>query len=222
MRSMRKKREKEQDGTEQAEAGQELFGRLDPERAAIRQYWERAGFTYQNANVEGVDPTIRTMLTAFCVHACEALREKLEALSVARAASDPDLAILVKALPFSPLIQHVRNHDLHGNPIPVCDLKADFVIACSGKKPMQSISSHGVGVTVQMPGARPEVHLSPKDQKHGKFSPGDAISYQCHEGILGVHDFSKNKTYKLMGVLREQIVALQPIVARILDSQPSG
>lgn len=67
-------------------------------------------------------------------------------------------------------------------------------------KPMKLTSSHGVGVTVQMHGAKPKVKLSPKNQKHGKFTPGQSMSYHCVDGELIVHDFSANKDGKASAV----------------------
>ncbi|MFN8219320.1 MAG: hypothetical protein U0S12_04205 [Fimbriimonadales bacterium] len=84
-------------------------------------------------------------------------------------------------------------------------------------KPMKLTSSHGVGVTVQMHGAKPNVKLSGKNQKHGKFTPGQSMSYHCVDGELTVHDFSANKDFKLLGVLRMYLEHAQAVIGSVAE-----
>lgn len=172
------------------------------EQDAVNRYFERAVFAYNNACNPEAEPRIRAMLTAFCLHACQSLREALQRLADKEPENDEKLRKAVAKLPFAALIEEVRNHDIHGFPLPVCDPN---VIAwrwvANPDKPIKLTSSHGVGVTVQMHGAKPKVKLSPKDQKHGKFTPGQSVSYSCVDGELIVHDFSLNKDFKLQSVL---------------------
>lgn len=192
---------------------------MDPDRTAVQRYWKRVVFTFNHLHNLKTEPHMRAMLTAFCVHATQSVTEALRKLAEVR--KDDNLKASIDALEFSPLLERVRNHDLHGNPIPVCDDKWNFVIATSGKKPMTLTSSHGVGVQVQMHGAKPKVRLSKKDQKHGKFSPGDAISFQCNEGVLGVYDASTSKTYDLLRLLECHLKALDKIIGTLLATSES-
>lgn len=189
---------------------------MDPDRTAVQRYWERVVFTFNHLHNLKTEPPMKAMLTAFCIHATQSVTEALGNLAEDR--KDDNLKAALDALEFAQLLEHVRNHDLHGNPIPVCDDKANFVISTSGKKPMTLTSSHGVGVQVQMHGAKPKARLSKKDQKHGKFSPGDAISFQCSDGILGVYDASSSKTYDLLRLLERHLKALHKIIAPLFAS----
>ncbi len=196
---------------------------MDADRTAVQRYWERVVFTFNHLHDLKTEPPMKAMLTAFCIHATQSVTEAL--LKLAEVRKDDDLKASVESLQYSQLLEHVRNHDLHGNPIPVCDDKWNFVIATGGKKPMTLTSSHGVGVQVQMHGAKPKVRLSKKDQKHGKFSPGDAISFQCSEGVLGVYDASTSQTYDLLRLLECHLKALDKIVGPLLassESDPEG
>ncbi|MBX3097825.1 MAG: hypothetical protein KF812_13300, partial [Fimbriimonadaceae bacterium] len=150
---------------------------ISVEQDAVNSYFERAVFTFNNACNPEAEPRIRAMLTAFCVHACQSLREALQRLADKEPGNGEKLIKAVADLPFAALIEEVRNHDIHGSPIPVCDPTViSSMWVANPDKPMQLTSSHGVGVTVQMHGAKPKVKLSPKDQKHGKFTPGQSMS----------------------------------------------
>jgi hypothetical protein len=140
---------------------------MNPEVLAIQRYWERAIFSYRQASRGDIDAVHRAMFTAFCVHACQSLVEGIKKLIEVGGETGIEVVGLDK-LPFTPLIERMRHHDLHGNPIPVCSPGVVFSRATSGMKPMQLTSSHGVGVTVQILGAAPKVRLSRKDQEHGE------------------------------------------------------
>lgn len=186
---------------------------------AVRRYFERAVFALNNACNPEAEPGIRAMLTAFCVHACQSLREALQRLADKEPENDEKLRKAVADLPFSALIEEVRNHDIHGFPLPACDPKViSSMWVANPDKPMKLTSSHGVGVTVQMHGAKPKVNLSPKDQKHGKFTPGQSMSYHCVDGELIVHDFSTNKDFKLLGVLGMFLKDAQALVVSLCES----
>jgi hypothetical protein len=183
---------------------------------SVNRYFERAVFAYNNACNPEADPRIRAMLTAFCLHACQSLREALQRLADKEPENDEKLRKAVAALPFSALIEEVRNHDIHGFPLPVCDPKViSSMWVANPDKPMKLTSSHGVGVSVQMRGAKPKVRLSPKDQKHGKFTPGQSMSYHCVDGELIVHDLSTNKDFKLLGVLGMFLKDAQTLVVSV-------
>lgn len=189
------------------------------EVAAIIRYFERAVFAYNNACNPEAEPRIRAMLTAFCVHACQSLREALQPLADKEPENDEKLRKAVADLPFAALIEEVRNHDIHGFPLPACDPKViSSIWVANPDKPMKLTSSRGVGVTVQVHGAKPKVNLSPKDQKHGKFTPGQSMSYHCVDGELIVHDFSANKDFNLLGVLGMFLKDAQAILVLAMGS----
>lgn len=157
--------------------------------AAVKEYLGRAGFTFNNANRPDQDAKVKTRLIAFCTHSCQSTVEALVALAGERETSNPGFMKQVEALPHKALIEGVRNLDIHGRPIPACDPGVDSMMMVSGKKPMQISSSHGVAVTMQLgQGGKPKVRNTPKDVKHGKFTPGDALSFVCKGGDLYVCD----------------------------------
>lgn len=182
----------------------------------LLRYFERAIFSFNAAEQIECPPKSRSMLTAFCLHACQSFNEALvRAYQVSE-----ETEVVTKSIRFSALVEEMRNHDIHGFPLPACDpnMYSQFIVA-NPDKPMSISSSHGVAVEVQMHGATPKVRRSPKDQKHGKFSPGQSISYLCDGGDLIVHDFSSNKDYSVIEVLRQFLVDAQDVVRRILRAK---
>lgn len=183
---------------------------------AVRRYFARAVFAFNNACNLEAEPHVRAMLTAFSAHACQSLREALQRLAEAAPENDTTLREAVADLPFVSLIEEVRNHDIHGFPLPICDPNVNSSVwVANPDKPIKLTSSHGVSVFLQMQGAKPKVRLSPKDQKHGKFTPGQSISYQCVGGELIVHDFSAGKDFRLLEVLRIFLENAQTLVASL-------
>lgn len=183
---------------------------------SLLRYFERAVFSFNAAEHIECPPKNRSMLTAFCLHACQSFSEALERVNQVNTES----AAVKNSIRFSALVEEMRNHDIHGFPLPVCDPNFNSMLwVANPNKPMTLTSSHGVAVQVQMHGATPKVRRSPKDQKHGKFSPGQSISYLCFEGELIVHDFSSNKDYRVMGVLRQFLEDAQNALHAVTKSK---
>lgn len=171
------------------------------EQDAITRYFERAVFAFNNACNPEAEPRIRAMLTAFCVHACQSLRETLQRLADREPENDEKLRKAVADLPFVALIKDVREHDIHGHPLPVCDPSTISTMVMSRVgSPVQMTCSDGAGIQIQMHGAEPVVTKS-GDPSKAKLSPGQTVSYHCVDGDLGVWDYRTQKTYKLLGVL---------------------
>ena len=167
------------------------------------QYFDRACWALRNATSDALPLNVKSHLAAFAVHACQSLKESLEQLALDHP-NDVGLAQEVKELPHSEIIGNVRNLDLHGWPLPICDPKRTMVaMVTKPDQPIELSSSHGVGVTLQLDGLTPRVSRTPKVMKHGKVSiGGSTVSIGCHQGTLVVHDFSTTKDYVLLIVLR--------------------
>ena len=180
---------------------------------AVIQYFDRAAWALQNAGNDKLPLSVKSHLIAAAVHACQSLKESLDQL-VEEEGSDTELEEAIKSLPHIEIIQNVRNMDLHGWPLPVCDPKVQMVaMVAKPGKPITLSSSHGVGVTMQMDGLEPKVHRSPNYQKHGTVTIGGAtVSYGCVAGKLIVHDFSTGKDYVLLDALRSFLKHCYPLV----------
>jgi hypothetical protein len=63
------------------------------------------------------------------------------------------------------------------------------------------------------PGGKPKVRNTPKDVKHGKFTPGDALSFVCKGGDLYVYDAETKETYLILRVLEEFLLAASKLVS---------
>lgn len=180
-------------------------------RAAVR-YFDRAAWALENA-INEPQPAVKSHLTAAAVHACQSLKEALDQL-LQEKSGDSQLMAAIKKLPHTELIENIRSMDLHGWPLPVCDPKVRMVVMVT--KPGQPValsSSHGVGVAIQMDGLRPKVHRAPKDFKHGTVTIGGAtVSYGCDQGKLIVHDFSTDKDYFLLDVLKAFLHRCYPLI----------
>jgi hypothetical protein len=62
-------------------------------------------------------------------------------------------------------------------------------------------------------GLTPRVQRTPKDLKHGTATIGGAtVSFACIEGKLIVHDFSTDKDYVLLDVLKAFLDKCHPII----------
>lgn len=185
------------------------------EQDAVNRYFERAVFAFNNACNPEVEPRIRAMLTAFCLHACQSLREALDSLAKAEPKTDEKLRKAVAKLPFAALIKDVREHDIHGHPLPVCDpnTTSTMVISRVGS-PVQMTCSDGAGIQIQMHGAEPVVTKS-GDESKAKLSPGQTVSYHCVDGDLGVWDYRSQTTYKLLGVLGMFLKDAQTLVVSV-------
>ena len=179
----------------------------------VIQYFDRAAWALHNAGNDALPLSVKSHLTAVAVHACQSLRESLDQL-VEEEGSDTQLAEAIKALPHTEIIENVRNMDLHGWPLPVCDPKVQVVAMVSKPgKPITLSSSHGVGVSMQMDGLKPKVHRTPNDLKHGKLTIGGAtVSYGCIDGKLIVQDFSTGKDYFLLDALRSFLKCCHPLL----------
>jgi hypothetical protein len=182
---------------------------------AIFQYFDRAAWALHNATNDALKPNVKSHLIALGLHACQSLKEALDQVVGEESNGDKHLAAAIKNLPHVELIQNIRNMDLHGWPIPVCDPRVQMVEMVSKPgHPVELSSSHGVCVSMQMDGLKPRVHRTPKDMKHGTVTFGGAtVSCGCSEGKLIVHDFSTGKDYLLLRVLRSFLERCQPLIA---------
>ncbi|MCK6631307.1 MAG: hypothetical protein L6Q31_02910 [Fimbriimonadaceae bacterium] len=194
----------------------ELSGKPVPiEVAAIIRYFERAVFAFNHASNADAEPTVRAMLTPFCLHACQSLREALDSLAKAQPETDEKLREMVAKLPFAALIKDVREHDIHGHPLPVCDPNTVSTMVMSRVgSPVQMTCSDGAGIQIQMHGAEPVV-TKPGDPSKAKLSPGQTVSYHCVDGDLGVWDYRTQTTYKLLGVLGMFLKDAQTLVVSV-------
>lgn len=103
------------------------------------------------------------------VSACQSLREALDQLAEDETQPNPKLKTAISKLPHVHLIENIRNMDLHGWPLPICDPKVRMVAMVSKPgKPIELSSSHVVGVSLRMAGVKPKVHRTPNRVKHGK------------------------------------------------------
>lgn len=183
------------------------------EQDAVNRYFERAVFAFNNACNPEAEPRFRAMLTAFCLHACQSFREALQRLADKEPESGEKLRKAVADLPFAALIKDVREHDIHGHPLPVCDQNtiSTMVISRVGS-PVQMTSSDGAGIQIQMHGAEPVVTKS-GDPSKSKLKPGQTVSYHCVDGELGVWDYRTQRTYKLLGVLGMFLRSAERVIA---------
>lgn len=192
------------------------------EQDAVNRYFERAVFAFNNACNPEAEPRIRAMLTAFCLHACQSLREALDSLAKAEPKTDEKLRKAVAKLPFAALIKDVREHDIHGHPLPVCDPNtvSSMVMSRVGS-PVQLTVSDGAGIQIQMHGAEPVVTKS-GDPSKAELTPGQTISYHCVDGELGVWDYRTQTTYKLLGVLEMFLKDAHDLLLSVAESRGVG
>lgn len=184
------------------------------------RYFDRAAWALQNATNDGLPFNVRSHLSAVAVHACQSLKESLDQSSEDNPA-DTDLAAAIKSLPHTEVIENVRNMDLHGWPLPICDPKVQMVVMVSKPgKPITLSSSHGVPVGVSMPGVAPKVHNPNRKCANVKFG-GATVSFGCDQGRLIVHDFSTDKDYLLLGVLEAFLKACHSIIKNRMP-KPDG
>lgn len=182
------------------------------------QYFDRAAWALQNATNEQLTLVVRSHLTAISVHACQSLKESLDQLSEDNPA-DAALVTEVKDLPHTEIIENVRNMDLHGWPLPVCDPKVHLVeMKSKPDKPITLSSSHGAVAGVTMAGASPKVHNQNRKHANVKFG-GATVALMCDHGRLVVHDFSTNKAYFLLGALEAFLKACHPIITSRMSSK---
>ncbi len=186
---------------------------------AALQYFDRAAWALQKATNDDLPLNVKSHLTAVALHACQSLKESLGQM-LEGDNNDPELAAAIENLPHTELIENLRNMDLHGWPIPICDPQVHMVAMVSKPgQPVELSSSHGVGVSMQMEGLTPRAHRSPKDLKRATVSFGGAtVSYGCDQGKLLVHDFSTGKDYFLLGVLKSFLQRCHPLLK---DRMPS-
>lgn len=178
-----------------------------PERSAVDTYFQRAAFALSQAMREGVDPGFKSMTLAFCVHACQSLREALAVL----AESDELIRARTSDLPHQQLIELVRHHDIHGHPLPACDPAFDSMMMRSGQNPIRAESSHGVEVSWQ-DGRQPPVRTTPKAPSHGKIVFGGALTTRCQGGELYIQLPPSGPIVHLASALREFLVAAQELL----------
>lgn len=174
-------------------------------------YFDRSSWAFHNAHNENLPLNVRSHLIAVAVHACQSLKESLDQIAEDNP-GDSELATTIKNLPHTELIDNIRNMDLHGWPLPICDPKVQMVAMVSKPgKPVTLSSSHGVPVAVTMPGVAPKVYNPNRKCANVKFG-GATVSFGCVEGKLVVHDFSTDKDYLLLGVIEAFLRACHPIV----------
>lgn len=189
------------------------------EQDAVNRYFERAVFAFNIACNPDAEPRIRAMLTAFCVHACQSLREALQRLADREPENDEKLRKAVADLPFAALIKDVREHDIHGHPLPVCDPNTIRTMVMSRVgSPVQMTCSDGAGVQIQLHGAEPVVTKS-GDPLKAKLTPGQTVSYHCVDGDLGVWDYRTQTTYKLLGVLEMFLKDAHNLLLSVAESR---
>jgi len=189
---------------------------------ATVHYFNRAYWALHNAHQDALPLNVRGHLTAVAVHACQSLKESLDQLAQDNP-TDADLAGAIKGLPHTKLIENIRNMDLHGCPLPICDPKVQMsTMVSKPSHPIELSSSHNVAVALRMDGLKPRVHRTPKDLKHGTATIGGAtVSFGCFEGKLVVHDSTTGKDYVLLGVLRAFLEGCHPIIKSRMP-EPTG
>ena len=185
-------------------------------------YFDRAGWAFHNAQNDKLPLKVKSHLTAVAVHACQSLKESLDQIAQDNP-GDTELVAAIKSLPHTELIENIRNMDLHGWPLPICDPNVRMVAMVSKPdQPIELSSSRGVAVTMRMDGLTPRVQRTPKDFKHGTAAIGGAtVSFGCDEGKLIVHDFSTDKDYVLLDVLRAFLEKCHPIITSRMP-KPDG
>jgi hypothetical protein len=180
-----------------------------------RQYFHRASWALHNSTNDKLEPIVKSHLMAMAVHACQSLREHLDYLAAEKTHAELNAAL--KILPHAQLIENIRNMDLHGWPLPICDPRViEAAMVSKPGQPVQLTSSHGVGVSLQMHGPKPKVRRTRKDLreslKHANVTFEHTVSWQCDNGRLIVHDFSTGKDYLLLEVLRSFLQQCEALV----------
>jgi hypothetical protein len=176
------------------------------------EYFCRAQWGAGNASRPEVRPEFKSYLTAFAIHACDALIEEFNRI-IAEPGCDPEAIRIVKALPHIELITNLRNHDLHGDPLPVC--ASNFLFRYMKTHPDESInssSSNGVGIALTMDGNKPKVIRSPNIRKYANVEfGGKTISCSCVNGQLIAYDFSTTKDIPVLQAVGEFLQACNPL-----------
>lgn len=174
-------------------------------------YFDRASWAFHNVRNDKLPLNARSHLSAVALHACQSLKESLDQIAQDNP-EDADFAAAIKSLPHTELIENVRNMDLHGWPLPICDPKMQLMVMVSKPgKPIALSSSHGVPIAMTMSGVAPKVHNPNRKCANVKFG-GATVSLVCDQGRLVVHDFSTNKDYLLLGVIEAFLNACHSIV----------
>lgn len=170
---------------------------------AVLQYFDRAHWAFHNANNDSLPLKVKSHLIAVSLHACQSLKESLDQLTEENI-DDTTLATTINSLPHTEVIENIRNMDLHGWPIPICNPKVTmFEMVSKPGHPIELSSSHGVGVAMQMSGVKPKVYRTRKDLKHANVKFGGAtVSFGCINGKFVVYDFSTKKEYLVLDILR--------------------
>lgn len=188
--------------------------------AAFR-YYDRASLVLRCARKEETSANERSHFLAIAVHACQSLKESLYQ-AVDSENGDPSLHVTIKGVPHLEIVENVRNMDLHGQPLPSCesDTRVTLVASKPGK-PIRISSSQGVKVSLRLDGARPSVHRSPKNIKHGQVSFGGSTVYvECVDGRILAYDFSKSKPIDLQVAIDEFLQACSEILGRVSCGPP--
>lgn len=187
---------------------------------AVIQYFDRARWALHNAANDTLPPNAKSHLTAMAVHACQSLKESLTQWGAERSTPDEEFTTEVARLPHAQLIENIRNLDLHGWPVPICDPKVRMMEMVSKPgRPITLTSSHGVGVSLSMQGVSPKVGRSRKDMKHANVAYGPSVSWGYEEGKLIVHDFSTSKDYLLLEVLETFLQQCHALIKRFNDDR---
>jgi len=185
-------------------------------RETPERYIKRAIFALNSAGQCGSDPEVRSHFTAFCAHACQSVRESLSLYY----ADDSTKLKLVVTLPHVEMLELVRNHDLHGHPLLLCDPRIVSFMMQSGKHSVRLESSHGVAVSIQNK-RKPFVRLDPKDVKHARVLFADALVMNSVDGELYIqYPPASGKSVHLLTAMKEFLLAAEYLlpIAGMVDT----
>jgi len=178
------------------------------------QYFDRAAWALQSATHADVKDMVRSHLLAVALHGCDSLRESLTHL----AANDETLAASVRQLPHANLIENLRNADIHGPPLPVCNANWNVVyMQAKPNKPIELSTEKSGRAVMKLDGLKP---------KHwGAVSYGKTISIGCQGEMLIARDFSTGKSEPVVEVLKAFLRACHPLIKERMpevESEPGS
>lgn len=179
----------------------------------IIQYYRRAAWALINATKPEMPPSSKSYLTAMSLHASRSLKEAFDQAAKEKEGKDDGFVSAVNDLPHTNLIERVRNMDIHGWPIPVCQ-PGIRMIAMKAKpgKPISLTSSNGVEAVLTMKGTVPRFYRRPNDLKNAKIDLAQSVSYGCDGNELIVFDSSTGKELSLLSALGEFLKAAEGII----------
>lgn len=199
-------------------AGEPKVGGMYARPVAVDEYLRRALIAFGTARYPEHPPVVRTNMLALCLHACCSLHEALEATF----GEDEEMKARVAALPHRALLKRVRDHDIHGHPLPVCEPNTSCALLYAGKKPIRFESSNRVEVSIQL-GRKPLVRTSPKSPKHARAIMGDAVIMRCAKGELYVQDPSCSKgSLHLMTLMSAYLGTAKVLLSEAMGATAEG